>query len=75
MGVERVMGFCIFLLGGSQIDERSSREFERREMGGVGPGLEQGGSSLIYEMIPRQRHTLPFVTTMCYTVCELCGKS
>ena len=29
MGVERVMGFCIFLVG-SQIDERS-REFERRD--------------------------------------------
>ena len=38
MGVERVMGFCIFLVG-FQIDERSGREFERREMGGVGPGL------------------------------------
>ena len=37
-----MMGFCIFLLGGSQIDERSSREFER--MGSVCPGLEQAAA-------------------------------
>ena len=40
-GVERVMGFCIFLVG-SQIDERSSGEFEG--MGSVGPGLPQAAA-------------------------------
>ena len=43
-GVERVMGFCIFLVG-SQIDERSSSsggEFEG--MGTVGPGLPQAAA-------------------------------
>ena len=40
MGVERVMGFCIFLVG-SQIDERSGREFERDGWCGPGAGLER----------------------------------
>ena len=43
MGVERVMGFCIFLVG-SQIDERSSSGGEFEGMGSVGPGLPQAAA-------------------------------